>query len=154
MIFSVPENTRDKVCQEFNLNNEQQQAFNLVTEHSTNNAYSANQLRMFLAGHSGTGKSCVINVLHSFFCQKSESRRFCVAAYTGVAAHNILGTTLHAALMLDTRLSQKSKEELIEMWQGVDYLVIDEVSMIGCSFLTRLHRTLSSKRIGGTIWRD
>jgi hypothetical protein len=54
--------------------------------------------------------------------------------------------TLHAALMLGdqfrTAPSAKSKRELMSMWEGVDYLFIDEISMVGCSFLYDISHAL------------
>jgi hypothetical protein len=54
--------------------------------------------------------------------------------------------TLHSALNLSTKsstkLSDKGKRDLIAMWEGVDYLVIDEVSMIGCKFLLEISNVL------------
>jgi hypothetical protein len=55
--------------------------------------------------------------------------------------------TLHAALMLGDHyrnaLSTKSKRDLITMWEGVDYLFIDEISMVGCAMLHDISRALS-----------
>ncbi|KAJ7165488.1 hypothetical protein C8R43DRAFT_986564, partial [Mycena crocata] len=83
---------------------------------------------MYLGGQGGTGKSTVINALQDYFVSRGETRRFRLASYTGVAARNISGMTLHSALMLggqyrNTR-SQKSKRELMAMWEGVDFLFI------------------------------
>ena len=64
----------------------------------------------------------------------------------GVAAKNISGITLHAALSLvqnsGSKSSGKTKKELQKMWSGVDYLFIDEVSMIGCNFLMSISDVL------------
>jgi hypothetical protein len=55
--------------------------------------------------------------------------------------------TLHAALCLTTKKSNKSNNkthrDLIAMWEGLDYLFIDEVSMISCKFLCRISEALS-----------
>jgi len=55
--------------------------------------------------------------------------------------------TLHAALCLNTKKSNKSNSkshrDLIAMWKGVDYLFIDKVSMISCNFLCRISEALS-----------
>ncbi|KDQ54424.1 hypothetical protein JAAARDRAFT_90231, partial [Jaapia argillacea MUCL 33604] len=53
-------------------------------------------LRMYLGGPGGTGKSRVINALKDFFVQRNQSRRLRLASYTGVAARNIGGMTLHS----------------------------------------------------------
>ncbi|KAJ7194623.1 hypothetical protein C8J57DRAFT_951799, partial [Mycena rebaudengoi] len=85
------------------LNKEQAHAFRIIAEHSLQK--KPDQLRMFLAGPGGTGKSRVIDALREFFELKGQSRRFRLAAFTGVAARNIRGMTLHAALCLKQRSS-------------------------------------------------
>ncbi|KAJ7205796.1 hypothetical protein GGX14DRAFT_338242, partial [Mycena pura] len=83
------------------LNAEQARAFRIIANHSLQD--KPDQLRMFLAGPGGTGKSRVIDSLRDFFQQRGQSRRFRLAAYTGVAARNIRGMTLHAALCMKQR---------------------------------------------------
>ncbi|KAG2130947.1 uncharacterized protein EDB93DRAFT_1094577, partial [Suillus bovinus] len=72
--------------------------FTLNIEHSSNR--SCEQLQMYIGGCEGTGKSQVINVLKEFFRRRNEERRFQLTSYTGVAARNIYGMTLHSALRL------------------------------------------------------
>ncbi|KAI0038037.1 hypothetical protein FA95DRAFT_1461306, partial [Auriscalpium vulgare] len=85
------------------LNTEQARAFQIVAEHSL--VGNAAPLRMFLSGPGGTGKSRVINALVEYFKQRGEERRLRLCAYTGVAARNIGGMTLHSALSLNQRSS-------------------------------------------------
>jgi hypothetical protein len=128
------------------LNAEQARAFSIVAEHSMLGA-PKNPLRMHLGGAGGTGKSRVINALQDFFIERGQSRRFRLSSYTGVAARNISGMTLHAALMLGdhygSAMSSKSKRDLMAMWEGVDYLFVDEISMVGCAFLYEISHALS-----------
>jgi len=42
-----------------------------------------------------------------------------------------------------TKSNSKSHQDLIAMWEGVDYLFINEVSMISCQFLCRISEALS-----------
>ena len=66
------------------------------------------------------------------------------------AAKNISGMTLHTALCLNQKFSMgtqsKTHRDLIAMWEGVDYLFIDEVSMIGCRFLLRISKALTEAK--------
>ena len=69
----------------------------------------------------------------------------------GVAAKNISGMTLHAALNLGCWKRSKSSHlkgarDRIAMWDGVDYLFIDEVSMIGCQFLCQISEALTEAK--------
>ncbi|KAJ3919883.1 P-loop containing nucleoside triphosphate hydrolase protein, partial [Lentinula edodes] len=126
------------------LNEEQERAFRLIASHTQQE--KSDPLRMFIGGPGGTGKSHVISALKLFFEAQGESRRFRLASYTGVAAKNISGMTLHSALLLSTtasaKVNSKSRQKLLAMWQGVDYLFIDEVSMLGCKFLLKISRAL------------
>ncbi|KAJ7131264.1 hypothetical protein C8R44DRAFT_580149, partial [Mycena epipterygia] len=133
------------VIAKYTLNTEQTRAFELVARHSTDRA--APPLRMYLGGPGGTGKSRVIDALSSFFEARGENRRFRLSSYTGVAARNISGMTLHAALGLSQRKrattkSGKALRDLMAMWEGVDYLFIDEVSMVGCALLCDISNAL------------
>ncbi|KAI9059344.1 hypothetical protein FKP32DRAFT_1526932, partial [Trametes sanguinea] len=87
------------------LNVEQRRAFTIVAKHSLLD--KPTPLRMFLGGVGGTGKSRVIRAMKSFFEARNESRRLRLASYTGIAARNIHGTTLHSALSLDERKKNK-----------------------------------------------
>ncbi len=113
------------VVSQFTLNEEQEIAFRKIVGYSVIN--KCELLRMFLGGPGGTGKSRVIDALKQYFTVNGESRRFRLASYTGVAARNISGMTLHSALSLETVKRKKgsrnkSKSDLIEMWSGVDFL--------------------------------
>ncbi|KAF8235804.1 hypothetical protein L208DRAFT_1255143, partial [Tricholoma matsutake] len=126
------------ICK-WTLNPEQSQAFQIITEHSLH--AQQEPLRMFISGPAGTGKTRVINTVKDFFEQRRQTRRFRLASYMGIAARHISSMTLHAALCLNTKKSNKSNN-LIAMWEGVDYLFIDEVSMISCKFLCRISKAL------------
>ncbi|RDB20445.1 hypothetical protein Hypma_012444 [Hypsizygus marmoreus] len=136
----------DDVSKTWTLNDEQDRAFKLITNHSLQQN-TDEPLRMYIAGPAGTGKTRIINAVKDFFEKKQQARRFRLASYMGIAARNIAGMTLHAALSLgqNQRSNENSKthRDLIAMWEGVDYLFIDEVSMISCQFLTRISDALS-----------
>ena len=88
-------------------------------------------LRMIVSGTAGTGKSFLIHCLKALLLD-----RLCVMAPTGVAAFNIGGVTLYSLLHLPTRGEFKALEgEQLQQFQqgfsGVDYLIIDEMSMLG-----------------------
>lgn len=134
----------DRIAQEWSLNDEQCRAFKIIAEHGRAN--NPEPLRMFIGGPTGTGKLRVINALKDFFVKQNQAQQFRLTSYMGVAAQNILGMTLHASLFLNQRhtptANTKTKQDLTVMWEGVDYLFIDEVSMISCNFLTKIHDAL------------
>jgi len=137
----------DEMIAKWTLNVEQARAFSLIASHSQQNRVT-DPLRMYIGGPGGTGKSRVIAALTDYFAQRGESRRLRLTSFTGIAAKNINGTTLHTALALNQsqknlkRGNGKTKTDLIAMWTGVDYLFIDEISMIGCSLLLQIHEAL------------
>ena len=58
--------------------------------------------------------------------------------------------TLHTALCLSQRkkngVSGKTHRDLIAMWEGVDYLFVDKVSMIGCRLLLKISEALNDAK--------
>ena len=104
-------------------------------------------LRLIISGQGGTGKSQVIQAVTDYFAQRSQSQHLRLASYTGIATKNIHGSTLHAALNLSVLSRNQNvsnaKSDLVTMWQGVDFLFIDEFSMIGCSLLHDISHALS-----------
>ena len=137
----------DEMVEKWTLNTEQKRAFEIVARHSMTD--KPEQLLMHLGGPGGTGKLRVVSALREFFTLRRESHRFRLAAYTGVAARNIGGATLHVLLQLSKLgrgLSAKTKRDLATMWEGVDYLFIDEVSMIGCEMLHNISRALTEAK--------
>lgn len=138
----------EAVASKWELNDEQRRAFRLVAMQSFGKP--DDPLRMFLNGCAGTGKSRVINALRDFFEKKGEARRFRVCSYMGIAAKNVNGMTLHAALCFGrnhgTQRATRPSEDLQSMWEGVDFLFIDEVSMISCKFLADISEALSKAK--------
>lgn len=134
----------ENLIDEFTLNQEQSRAFRIISEHAQDRLKPP--LQLYLGGAGGTGKSQVIRAVSAFFQRRNEARRFRVAAYTGVAARNIGGMTLHSSLSLNQRKKCKgesrTRRDLAAMWDGVDYLFIDEISMIGCRMLLDISNAL------------
>ena len=137
----------NEMANKWTLNKEQRRAFKIIAEHAAADKHE--QLLMYLGGPGGTGKSTVVSAVRDFFEARKEQRRFRLAAYTGVAARNIGGATLHSMLQLNESgngISAKTKRSLSAMWDGVDYLFIDEVSMIGCEMLHNVSRSLTEAK--------
>lgn len=139
---------------EYGLNLEQACAFSLIANHSLKP--NTEPLRMFLGGPGGTGKSRIITAVTEFFKWRGEDRHFRLTSYMGVAARNIAGMTLHLAFNLNQRMKKgsqgKCKQDLIAMWQSIDYLLIDEVSMISCNLLVQIHEALCEAKENSSIF--
>ena len=143
---TVTENTIniEAMISEFTLNVEQARAFRIICEQSLQK--DVEPLKMYIGGAGGTGKSRVINALREFFIRRGQERRFRLASYTGVAAKNISGMTVHSALSLNQHkkgdTNGKTRRDLTAMWEGVDFFFIDEISMIGCKMLYQISEAL------------
>ena len=149
----------DNTALEFNLNAEQERAFRIIANHATLN--ETNQLKMYMGGMGGTGKSQVIKSLISFFEKINETHRILILAPTGSAAAQLKGSTYHYVLCIVSdghRRSQNEQTLLAQVrarLQSVDYIFIDEISMIACHELYKISAQLAkaknctSKPFGG-----
>ena len=115
------------------------------------------QLCVFITGGAGVGKSVVIRTLyqslHRMRCSKSgqdpEDIRILLCAYTGLAAYNIQGSTLHNAFCIEPNktlkykaLSDDKRNTLRTKYRYLSVLIIDEVSMVGNAMLSFLYLRL------------
>ena len=122
------------------LRGKQLQAYQAVQQHQLNRRGTA--LRIIISGTAGTGKSLLINCLTDLLRPHVK-----VAAPTGVAAFNIYGSTLHTLLHLPTRgefreLEGDRLKSLQSTFEGVQYLITDEMSMVGRKMFGRVDKRL------------
>ena len=144
--FQVRADIIRQVVLEKNLlsNNEQLRAFEIVAQHV---CFGGDQLLMYIGGVGGTGKSHVVNSILRLFTLVGKRSKILVAAPTGAAAILIGGHTIHSLTLLPD-VPGKNLQELCDIWDNVDYLILDEVSMIGASFMSMLNLRL--QRAKGT----
>lgn len=127
--------------------------YNMVVSHYTEVLQGVNPppLLINLDGKAGTGKSHVILLLSSALQELAGLERpnpILRAAPTGVAAHGILGRTMHALFRLPvgssrqglTDLSISNRQSLQATFYGVRYLVLDEKSMVSLTQLSWINR--------------
>ena len=135
-----PQDVVFQVMLEQNLrsNPEQSRAFEIVSNHLI---YGSNQLIMYIGGVGGTGKSHVVNSILRLFSLLGKRNNILVGSPTGAAAILIGGHTIHSLTMLpDT--PGRDIQELCKIWEAVDYLILDEISMVGARFLSQLNARL------------
>ena len=111
------------------LQSKQRKVYDLVYDHL--HGVNLQPLHMIISGTAGTGKSYLINCLRLLLQNTVQ-----VMAPTGVAAFNVDGFTLHSLLDLPTRgdfkeLHGERLQCLQKRLKGIDYLIIDEMSMLG-----------------------
>ena len=132
----------DIICK-FSLNEEQERAFRIVANHALSN--SQDQLKMYLGGKGGTGKTQVIKALMEFFVQIKKASQFLVLAPTGTAAANVGGHTYHSILGINDKnnMSSTSISIMKEKLLGVKYIFLDEVSMLSCHDMYKISAQLA-----------
>jgi hypothetical protein len=116
------------------LSEDQLRAFKIVEDHLAKSSADeeVEQLLMHIQGEGGTGKSKVIEKITELFQAHGKESKLRKSAYTGIAASLIEGATLHQLALLhqSSRLTKKGIERLRETWGDVEYLIIDEISMV------------------------
>lgn len=138
----------DEFVKRYTLNEEQERAFRIIGNHAI--AEYKEQLKMYIGGMGGTGKSQVIKALRDYFKAQGKDYAFMMLAPTGSAAALIGGSTYHSVLAFQgpqgsskgeggggshANTSAKSLEEIRLAIQNVDYIFLDEVSMVDCGSL-------------------
>ena len=137
------------------LNSKQRQMFTHIAHSLT--FKPEKQLCLFITGGAGVGKSVVIRILyqalHRLLCSESgqnpEDIRILLCAYTGLAAYNIQGSTLHSAFCIEPnkkltykQLSDDKRNSLQTKYMHLSVLIVDEVSMVGNEMLNFLYLRL------------
>ena len=133
----------DDMIDEFSIqsNPEQQHAFHIVANHVTSG--TPKQLLMYMGGMGGTGKSQVIKALKEFFRRCNEGFKFIVMAPTGPAASQINGSTYHSVLCMHWKNLKRALDTARDNLAGVEYIFIDELSMISCYDFYKISERLS-----------
>ena len=114
-------------AKDFSLNKEQERAFRIIANHAI--CRNPEQLRMYLGGMGGTGKSQVIKALSQFFTGRNEAHRFITVAPTGSAAALLGGSTYHSMFGINERNVRKVGHIKAKL-EGTEYVFLDEVSML------------------------
>ena len=138
------------------LNPGQKAVFDIIHNHHLDLSPNKQPLLMIVAGTAGTGKSYLIQTIRYAMCYDQNGARlrlpaqYCpVAAFTGVAAFNVDGVTIHSLFRLllgnadDRALSPDQVQSLQDKLKDVQYLILDEISMLGSTMLTKIHERLA-----------
>lgn len=114
--------------------------------------------RIFITGSAGTGKSFLIDKIVEML--DNNDKKYIITALTGVAASEIMGTTLHAASKVNENVDVtkqlhwlKKNQEVIKHFDA-DVWIVDEVSMASITLLKKIHQVAkvmrgSEKPFGG-----
>ncbi|KIY62692.1 hypothetical protein CYLTODRAFT_361075, partial [Cylindrobasidium torrendii FP15055 ss-10] len=134
---------RDSFVSLFTLNPEQERVFQMVAQHNEDS--QGQQLRLYVAGPAGSGKSRVLQALRAYFKSRKEEYKLAVIAPTGAAASLVGGATYHSFLGFSGYALEVSEEKLAKLRSnmlGVRYIFLDEVSMLSCKDLFNISSRL------------
>jgi len=126
----------------YTLNKEQERAFRIIANHAS--SHHSAQLKMYIGGMGGTGKSQVLKALSHFFELRNETNRFVIVAPTGTAASLLGGSTYHYMFGINEHSGTLSNfAKVLSRLSGVDYVFFDEVSMLSARDLYRISYQLA-----------
>jgi hypothetical protein len=153
----------ESIATAFTLNAKQRDAFFVIGEHLTL-GYKARKnaqahypnlptspiddsgLYMFLGGEGGTGKTQVIRALKTYANAWTFPESIVTLAFTGKAANNCLGTTIHSffGLMKDSVTLPKLTPQMVNKFAPLQLIILDEISMISQHFLAHISSFLQT----------
>lgn len=121
---------------------------------SETTALAQKQLRLYIGGEGGTGKTQVLHALRDVFQMKGEEYAIEMTASSAIAASKISGRTIHSAVGIHPDQSwQKGRNrgsgpsgEDIARWKHKLVLVVDEISMLGAATLAEVDDQLQKLR--------
>jgi ATP-dependent exoDNAse (exonuclease V) alpha subunit len=92
---------------------------------------------LFITGRAGTGKSTLLQLFRN-----TTHKKVVVLAPTGVAALNVKGQTIHSFFGFPPRLLDLAKDikkkRFRKLYQKLDTIVIDEISMVRADMLDNI----------------
>jgi ATP-dependent exoDNAse (exonuclease V) alpha subunit len=108
---------------------------------------------MCVPGCGGTGKSQLIHAITAYFTQTNRAQKLRKLAPTSVAAAEIEGMTIHSFLgegrnrkTRSTDMNRPGQTKLENTWRFVEYIILDEMSMVGLSLLARLNKLVATAK--------
>ena len=129
----------DRVSQ---LTENQRALYTCVKTHFESTVTPIDPLRIIVHGTAGTGKSFVIAALVDLLGEACAT-----IAPTGVAASNIDGRTIHSFANLKPGhpfvIPDNQLKSLQEKHERVRYVIIDEISMVGCKLFAQCSQRLN-----------
>jgi hypothetical protein len=151
------ESKMNNISEAANLNTKQKIAYEIVAKHliqflTTKEEFQEDPLRLIITGEGGTGKSTVIHAIREFFKAVEKPGMLCLTGSTGKAASLIGGETIHYKICWGPNRTVVSKTDvLVIRWEGVYYLIIDEISMVGSQTFKTISDAISVAKsvIGG-----
>ena len=167
--FQHINNTMTEVARQFDLNTEQRRAYDIFLRplnsllfpmaHTALSDDSTNRC-MYLGGPGGTGKSRVIQAIIEVFQRLQCRDQLLICATTGVAANLIGGSTVDSLAKIRRRSGRYKEQDdsykdmggsdysyvVDNTWMRCNFLILDEVSMLGCVKLAKISQALQKNK--------
>lgn len=99
---------------------------------------------MFITGRAGTGKSTLLQLFRN-----TSKKRIAVVAPTGIAALNVKGQTIHSFFGFPPKMINPKdigRRKNFRMFQKLDVLIIDEISMVRADMMDNIDIFLRRNR--------
>ena len=122
--------------------------------------YFDEPIYLFLTGGARTGKIFTLQaIVQGLLCTHHKNiksdplkSKALLMAFTGKAAFNIGGTTIHSALHISinqslsnlNKLSIETLSKLTKQYEQFQFIVIDEISLVGARMLNAIDQKLRS----------
>ena len=103
---------------------------------------------LIITGAAGTGKSMLVRYLRYYFSHKAERKKnIAIVAPTGVAALSAKAQTIHSffgfpPITADTHLENIKSTRRDQLFQNLDTLIIDEISMVRADMFDAIEKSL------------
>jgi len=108
---------------------------------------SINQILQDVKGGPWTSKTQIIKAILKYFIKTNNERKLHIVTY--IANCNIVNeTTIHFILGLSiNKHAIISKPNLVtNIWPTIEFIIVDEISMVGYDILTTMNLKLQKKR--------
>ena len=155
---NIEEKTYDDIVKEArNLDEFQKSALNIIIEYVQDIIISRKAKipypkapLLMINGGAGSGKSTLISAIYQYsqhFLRKGGDSPDCpyvlLGAYTGAAASNIKGQTLHTLFSFNfgagyMSLSDRQRDEKRAMYKNLKILIIDEISLVDADMFYKI----------------
>lgn len=94
---------------------------------------SSDQMLLYVRGEGGTGKTRVVKAIELGFSLLDRREELIITAPTEAAASNIGGSTVHAAMSIET--PGRRTPTLSNTWSSRTALIVDDISMVSLKLL-------------------
>lgn len=97
---------------------------------------------LFITGKAGTGKTTFLD-----YFRNNTKKNVVVVAPTGISAINVKGQTIHSFFrfkprFIETETISRARKDLRKLYNKIDILIIDEISMVRADLFDAIERFL------------